>query len=348
MYLSIDPMPDIYRLGLVALSFVLAFLTWKFVETPVRTRGRRLLPKMVIALGCASMCISGVAGWVIYDMKGFERRISPDRLALVRGMTDRMPAARQCMNTSLAAISSGSFCALRTGKAPLDTIIWGDSFAEAVAPGIWAAAERANKPLLLVGQHGCSPQPKRQLAAMEWDTNCQQHNNAVLAGLDARNDIRSVVLVMRWPSAGSGDALQPIANGGNSAPVSGIEKFSSEIEELLKQLSSAGKTVWIVGPIPISKYHVPRALYVQSLGFDVGTEIRPQTRQYHAAFGWVATFLQQVKNVAPINIIELDKDLCDDRMCKVVDRSHPFYFDNNHLTVHGATFVSSRFDALFR
>src|SRR5262249_50549768 len=149
-----------------------------------------LLPRTVIATGCAAMCLSGSIGWGIFAMKGIEQRINPDQLAIVRGMTDRMPAARRCMETSLAAISSGQFCALGIGATPADTLIWGDSFAEAVAPGIWAAAVRAHKQLLLTGLHGCSPQLKQQLTTLQWDTACRQHNNAVLMGLDTRTDIR--------------------------------------------------------------------------------------------------------------------------------------------------------------
>ncbi len=350
LYLSVGDLPAIQWLGLAALSVLLAFLTWKFIETPVRTRGRNLSAPAVIALGCASMGITGAAGFTAYMMKGFEFRVSPERVALVRGMVDRMPEARQCMETGAADIARGRFCALGAGTVPANTLIWGDSFAEAVAPGILAAASRTNKRVLLAGRYGCMLQPRRPVEIMQRDGLCQEHNNAVLGGLETRDDIHNVILVTRWPSGtGAGEAQHSIESGANwSSPENRAGIFAANIEELQKSLSGMGKTVWVVGPIPLGKYHIPRTLYVQSLGFDTGVEIRPLTLEHKAAFGWVTAFLDRLKETAMVRTIELDTSLCGTNACKIVDQSHPFYFDNNHLSVHGATFVSSRFDPVFQ
>ena len=48
--------------------------------------------------------------------------------------------------------------------------------------------------------------------------------------------------------------------------------FANGFENLIRLLTAAGKTIWIVGPLPEPSVRVPKALYIKQLGFD-GTNI---------------------------------------------------------------------------
>lgn len=351
IYLSIGPLPVAYLLAIVALSFVLAYLTWKYVETPIRKAGSMVTPWKVIAIGCATMVIAATLGGLGYLMKGFEHRIGGDQIALVKGMTDRMPEARRCMNPSMDAIAKGNLCILGSGSAAPETVIWGDSFAEALAPGIVEAALRTHSRTILVGRHGCSPYPQRAGKLEQQDRPCAGFNDAVQTWLANNKHLKTVVLVLRWPSATGGKEGQklPSDDTGRPTALESVGKFSANVAELLQRLTSDGKTVWVVGAIPVNKFVVPRALYVQSLGIDAGTDIRPKKAEYDAAFGWVSRFLDPIaKRNANVKLIDLSNILCDPDACRVVDQGHPLYFDSNHLTTHGARLVSGEFNRVFQ
>ena len=283
------------------------------------------------------MCVAGGAGGIAYMMTGFEGRFAGDRLMLVRGMTDWMPEARRCMNPTPRAVSVGGICVFGGGTEQADTLVWGDSFVETLAPGILAAASREKKRFIMAGQYGCTPVFVRPVAGETPRGNCADHNDAVLSFLTQREDIKKVLLAFRWPR-----------ETGTATDNTTVAELSAEIDLLLKKLTALGKTVWVVGPIPVVKFNVPRALYMQSLGFSVGAEIRPQRAEFDSNYGWVTEFLAQEAGNPNIHIIEIDRALCDDLACQVADGNHPLYFDYFHLTTYGAKLVSDRFEPIFR
>ena len=345
-YLTVSSVSPWVMSTAVGISVLLSLASWKLFETPIRTRGRNWAPATVVVIGLAAMTLTGGLGLLGYLNRGFEGRISPERLTIVRGVTDRSAAAQECMGRGSDAVRADRLCVLGSPKPRPDTLVWGDSFAEALAPGIATAADRAGKGFYLAGRPGCTPQTGRSTAGIG-DAACHEFSAAMHDWLMRNVDVRNVVLVLRWPSAVQRrhSAADPAA--GTLAQI-GPGRFSSSLTALLHELTAAGKSVWIAGPLPVVGFNLPRALYIQSLGFGAGREIRPLRRDHDAAFAWIDPYVASLAGRIDLRLIRLDPRLCDQSVCKVSENGRPIYFDSSHLSVFGATLVSTEFDQVFR
>jgi peptidoglycan/LPS O-acetylase OafA/YrhL len=133
----------------VAISVLLAWLTFRFIETPIR-HGRNAVPRLV--LGLAAL---GMAGIVTVTASGFESRFSPDILAIARlapqnNIGLRNPCFVRALDTQL-----DTNC-VEPGNAPL-LFVWGDSTAAALYPGLENAEQRFSFRLAYLGEPGCAP-----------------------------------------------------------------------------------------------------------------------------------------------------------------------------------------------
>ncbi len=76
-----EELPRLWRIALIAASAVLAWLTYRWVEKPIRFSGRRdAIPRALVA----SMAVCGLAGAVIYFTDGFAFRYPPEIRTLAK------------------------------------------------------------------------------------------------------------------------------------------------------------------------------------------------------------------------------------------------------------------------
>lgn len=284
-------------------------------------------------------------GLAIHLDRGIESRFDDDRLRIVQGMTDRIGgASNPCMSLAPAAIAAGAFCVLGVEPAttPPDALVWGDSHAEALAPGIAALAEQAGRSVLFAGAHGCPI--GSHLGDVGWrERDCAAFDQAMLERVLASAQIRQVILVSRWvPLRGSGVDGELVAAGVSGADV------ARQLGEVVKTLVAAGKHVWLVGPVPDVGTLVPRALYLQSLGFAQGTDIRPTMESFNQMQERTLAVLAELAHDPAVTLVLPHKELCSDGLCDVVRDGYPLYFDDNHLTTVGAKIAAEVLAPVFR
>lgn len=125
-------------LSWMALAFVLAWTTHRFIEKPIRIG--RMNGTVVITALCVGLCLVAVAGFAIHRNNGFEQRIpelvrhlmsTGGRSAVVDGWRDK-----DCMlDYRLPPSHYKPFCIEQ--KRPL-VFLWGDSHAGSLYPGFKA------------------------------------------------------------------------------------------------------------------------------------------------------------------------------------------------------------------
>ena len=134
------------RLTAVLISFVLAWLTFRFLERPVRAqRSARVTFSVVGAL-----CISGLAGWVIYSASGFDARFDHD----VRALRPE-PRVNSLCRDQVPQEVDFNYCKSTSSARPL-AVFLGDSRAQAVYEGV-AAEIGSRYPMTLLARGGCPP-----------------------------------------------------------------------------------------------------------------------------------------------------------------------------------------------
>ena len=171
--------------GYIAVTFVVAALSWRFVETPFR---KISMPRMRLFFSAGALLGGSVAaGFALFLLQGLPNRFSKESLSLAQAYIAEKP--ENCVNY-------GRFvCQVGAGKAKF--LVWGDSHAGALAPAI---SNIADTPGLYAILPACPPLPSYVNSGLRGDEipRCKAHNQAIVEKLRADKDINVVILAAFW------------------------------------------------------------------------------------------------------------------------------------------------------
>jgi hypothetical protein len=140
-----------------------------------------------------------------------------------------------------------------------------------------------------------------------------------------------------------------------------LDGFSPEeiIKNKLQQWVDKGHTLIAVYPIPEIGWHLPKMIKSKLKGSNMMEwaailEAQPVTTDYSVYLERTALARKVLDSVVDStgNVIRIypDKILCDDKTlrCATHDSSHLFYYDDNHLSVHGAELVVRKVESAMK
>jgi SGNH domain (fused to AT3 domains) len=227
--------------------------------------------------------------------------------------------------------------------------IWGDSHAESLRAAFDLAAKKAQRAGVFLGTAGCIP----ELGFDRDKSVCRRVNDAVAEYLVSQPSIRTVILAGRWGLWAEGSPYRH--EGGptvslidaSGAPIDNHVAFAAGVEQAVAKLTSAGKQVWLVGPIPEIGYDVPRTLYFDSLGVKRDFHLRPTLQEFNDRQGFVLALFAAVAKEYHVGVVWPHQYLCDARFCRVQQDGRPLYIDDQHLTRSAAMSMSAIFNPIF-
>ena len=338
-YLTDAPLSPNAGLAAFGFSIGLAWLTYKFVETPFRVGIHRKRLAAQAAVGMPLLAAFGLAMVVTAGMPWRLNSLQSRQLA-VMGDEARHPS--RCMTLDARFVDPARPC--QFGNRP-STILWGDSHSMVTATSIEAAgipfffAADADCPIGL----GLSIDPRHEaaLVAQGHYRRCSAYNSAMLTRALAP-DIKSVVLSSRWTNWRIGEPSNPAEtkadirltdkDGVARSAADNRVKFERAFTALVSRLTQAGKSVVIVGPMPEPTYNVPHRLFVA--GFGLAPDPRPA--DYAGRHRVILAFFSRFQSNPRVSFIWPASALCASGTCPTVRNGLPLYFDHNHLTVDAA------------
>ena len=129
------------QVSLVLATFPLSYLSWRYVELPVR-RGSYWKGWRIVVTGAAATAASLCLGYAAIATDGLPWRIAPEILAL-KAHRPEAAARIECHNVTEVRVNAGDLCIRgATDEAP-SFVLAGDSHAAAISGGVFAAAARA-------------------------------------------------------------------------------------------------------------------------------------------------------------------------------------------------------------
>jgi peptidoglycan/LPS O-acetylase OafA/YrhL len=209
----------------IVVAVVLAWLTFRLVETPVRRR-----PDVVPKLACSLFAV-GLAGIVTVAAGGFDFRFVPE----IRAIADLPPQNNSGFHDHCflgAPEARFSSDCIEPGEEPL-LILWGDSTAAALYPGLKEAQQKYQFRLGRFGAPGCAP-----ILSSKLHPSCDKPNAIAFDFIkSARPEV--VLLHAQW------DGLKDLDNLG----------------ETIKKLRAVPvPRIVLLGPVPVWKRTLPHAL----------------------------------------------------------------------------------------
>jgi hypothetical protein len=336
------------RIIAVAVGLVLAWATWRFVESPIRF-GRKLWTKTAaLALISVIVCL---IGYSIQRHSGFPRRLknlSAD-LDWAHPETETTP---DCAKT----VGSDELIYCRSlGTGPPDVLLIGDSHAGYLYRGLAPAYVRRSHTLMNLGEPGCVPfyDTESYALGMRHLRDCQPFVNQMLEFAASAPSVRTVILSARGPFYMRGDDFgqdsraAPERLSWNGAPKNSSQSdiFAASFRNTVVRLSAAGRHVIIFMDWPElgfdPKSCLPRPVPLFSpLPRPLCGVPRSQVDTRNRAYREV--IFQMKKEFSGLAVFDPFPYLCDSSACYAMKAGHLLYEDNNHLSAAGAIYLSGK------
>jgi hypothetical protein len=316
------------RIAAVALSIALAWLTYNFVEHPLRF-GKK--SKFKVAVLIFLMSIVGLLGYNTYKRDGFQFRPINQ---LNDGVNDALNydvkkgfRGGECFIDDVDEKTNifSSICGEKKSDIP-SLLIWGDSHSASLYRGFESFAKSENYTLYQFTASGCPPILDFYISNRK---ECINSNSFVYKEIE-RLKPDTIVLAAYWSKYDGTDGWESIDT----------EKLVATISKL-KLLGI--KNITIIGSLPVFSVRQADMLNKRFSWSKVDTvtykNFKPTAKFYD----------DYIKNIAlnlGINFISPLEILCQSYGCLISipgDNIAPLSFDYGHLTTNGSEFLVSKF-----
>lgn len=245
-YLAPAPLALPARAGLLALAVALAYLSYRFVETPFRTRALGASRGAMFAFAGAGLAAVLGGGALLVARGGFPQRLPAQSLEYASVRSDRT----YIHELELEDVRAGALVPIGVADParPPSLLVWGDSHAMAALPAFDALLRERGLAGRAATHSSTAPVLDWHLERTEWGLRAESrpYNRAVLA-YARRRSIRDVVLSARW---GMYADCGPEGTG----------PFGPALVSTVRQLAAGGSRVFILLDVPGHAFDVPAAL----------------------------------------------------------------------------------------
>ena len=335
------------RAGLVAVALGLAWLTWRFVEEPWR-RGSSERPWRRTAGFIAASLAVGALGVALFLGQGLPGRLPPAaRAAAAIETSDVNPLRHACFEHPGAIAPRGCRIGAAADAKDYDVLVWGDSHADAVTPGVadWAAARRWSVREAVAG--GCPPLAGVAVRILNGPRrpDCARSTELMLGEIAADPKLKLVVLAARWPLYRDQPpfydlnsprvAMTATRRGGPAGDLTG--PLAQTLDAIHARNPQA--QVVVIGPVPELTLTPPQCLAQairlhQPAAFCRQVPAGPPMARAAPAQAEIAEALAGrpwARAIFP------SARLCGEATCAAAQPDgRPLYFDDDHLSASGA------------
>ena len=346
-YAAVDGLGTFELVGLMLLSLVLGYLSWRFVEAPFREKRLLAGRKAILAAGAVGILCLGFTGLALREADGVPWRLSEQALRYAQAKT-WSPELMACMadkNTPDERL----FCHFGPESRSVSALVWGDSHATALIPALEHGAKRHNISLVQASFAGCIP-----LDGLENIARCAHFNRRVEKAM-AEQSFSDVVLAARWSlylyGQISGDTEHALKDPETGKYVRAVaeQRFAQGLRERIKGLRAAGHRVWLVKEVPLQKIIVPyRLSRLAMLHRSVDGEGLP-VAEHEKREAYISRLFDELAAAdSGVAVLDPAPQLCGaDGLCRVELNGRALYTDDNHLSDVGARHVEAFLEPLF-
>ncbi len=349
----ITPPSDFSLLLAGGLSFLLAGLSWKFVETPFRRKSLLALQPALFSVSAAVSLSIVAVGAALVMSRGFHRETAAE-IASSKADEAVWNHWKACVSAAGRTGTGESLCDLGLRNGNPTFLLWGDSHAQALAAAVDMSAAKARLNGKFAAAAACPP----LLDINRTDRrSCNKFNEKVMDIVAESAHIELVILAARWPllvtgaryKQESGDPVELISALTNAVgEESNFDLFDAGLRRTVDRLRSLGKRVIIVNTVPEVGFDVPNAQFMARIrGLDVNELIAPTTLEYRERGREVEQILSELAAQGLVERVAPDGLLCGSTYCRVAVAGRPLYRDDDHLSVFGTEFVAAAFDKAF-
>lgn len=324
--------------AMAALSFPLAYLSWKFVEKPFRNREKfdRKVIFSISVIGSVAFITIGTAG-AISD--GFNGRSARNDLTL-NSIEKKWKINRGLSDTCDRQFTLSPDC--RTSDEP-KILIWGDSNAMHLVQGIMASNH--NTKAIQMTKSDCGPffdvaPVNEPNYSVNWAKKCLEFTGEVREWLKKSTSVKYAVLSSSFSQYLSKNSKLLFRNGDISS--SSALLVATEFKKTLNELVEMGVKPIVFSPPPVNGVDLGRCLARadwRGLNLDICNFRVDEITSDRIK---VNKLLKIIKKTS--KVIQLDELICNKSICKTHFGSIYIFRDGRHLSHEGSAALGKKYN----
>ena len=322
-----EALPRSVSMGLILVALALSYLTWRFVEEPVRRRRSPLMATRARAFGvggamAASLLAAafGLGYWAKFLWTG-DKAHADVQQALISLRTPSLPHCSQSRPYSGELVDPAP-CTLPQGGGSPTLLFWGDSHAFHLQPVAESFARQRGVVARIRYMPACPPLlgVDQEDLIGEAALGCADFNEDVLREVRQLRSqgLTAVVIAARWPRYFQSSKTRQAASLG--------------LQRSLDELEKAGVRVVVMGPLPSLPHRAPACLLRRDWS-ECGISRA-------SADEFVATSLSELRRTVSTKpharLFEPLSLICSPSRCDPVRGQAVLFYDENHLSADGS------------
>ncbi|MDA9538521.1 hypothetical protein ACM41_20610 [Bradyrhizobium sp. CCBAU 21362] len=319
---------------LVAISFLMAWATFRFIECPIRLGAHRWRRTQIVA---ACIVMLGLSGLTVWMNNGF-----PERFPQLPGLDIRKISEARLDSSfqptqGMDVLSYNQTIVAHLGKGDRKVAFGGDSLLFQYGPRVQQLIDTgqlaANTYFVTGGS--CAPVP----GVIQQDDFAHCANlPGILIDQVRREKIQSVVLGASW--AGYGGANMRIERGGERLSLDGEDgkdAFYANLEDYVQQLQSLNAEVYLVlgAPVHHTRFNPTEMIKRNITSFKIASDVGEGVpiAELRAAYGFADYKLRRVSAVTGAILLDPLPDVCGagSDCSAFFEDAKPKYSDGVHL-----------------
>jgi peptidoglycan/LPS O-acetylase OafA/YrhL len=331
------PSVQIRTIGM-ALSFLLAWLTYELIEKPLRFGGTTYWRIVILT---ALLAILGGLGYYTSKNGGLDFRHPAIEQEVAQFQWDETPFSGEgaCKKLAPMTLPSNAAC---VGNKSASVYVIGDSHANSLAPGLNAAGVDA----LVINGSACLP----LLGVAQESKVCRDIIGQVLEYFQHDTHVTTVILTFRGPlylyGRGFNERIRVKISSSDDPSRSSIDTFRYSLAATLDALSRSGKkTILVLDQAELG--FDPRSCINSRPLWLTGHEIRetcavPRTDFDKRNNEYRHMIQEVVKDRPDVKVFDTAQQFCDANWCWAMKDGEVLYRDDDHLSIAGSIFVAKR------
>lgn len=326
---SLDGPSQPQMAALVALTLVLAYLSWQYIEKPFRNRSKfgRTQIFTFAAAGSLLFFAIGIAGHKTDGMKAV--KTTPQQMQVLQTVTSS-PERKGCHTQGRDYLKPQDACTFNGAGG--EWAVFGDSHAIELAYVLAEQLRERGEGVRQFSFSGCVPSYQRKV---EGNPGCGEWSSETVDFIAADPHIREVVISYRLHSAlyGNHESVYP------RLPSEFSDQQRSAIwtsyKTILQRFVDAGKHVTVVLQAPELPRQVDKLIRMAD---DPRNVAGVSADWWHRRSAYVEQRLAELPRA--VRVLRPESLLCDAARCYAVRDARALYFDDDHMSPYAAGLVA--------
>lgn len=328
--------PDaIETAALIIASFILAILSWSFVEQPIRNSAIGSVNPLrgIAAIGYYFIPFA-IFGIVLSATGGLPSLLSANALEAYNKVMKTRKLFKRCHAAAKDKIvnSGCEFGSLANNKT-YDVVMWGDSHALHFIPTLENVVKDAGLSGVTIWQHACAPLRNTKVLNHDGSLLCEDRDLIIDEFLKSNANVKAIIIFARWSMYANGIKYITNSEHGDLSIDTTKIVMKEELQKTVNHFRSKGLEVVVVGQASefphtslrcnLRKIKYPDSSQDCSLSYDA---------ELDKYIGYTNEVIANLDSKSIFTRIFPHEFICSKTTCDSMVNGIILHYDGNHLT----------------